>query len=87
MEYIGDTKLYLVENTDVVKGGGIVAYVDGHRVAVGNLSLIEQENVPINEKVREDIARFEQDGNSLVLTSVDGELMVMMVFVTKFVRG
>ncbi|MGI6748134.1 MAG: heavy metal translocating P-type ATPase [Anaerovoracaceae bacterium] len=78
VEYIGDTKLYLVENTDVVKGGGIVAYVDGHRVAVGNLSLIEQENVPINEKVREDIARFEQDGNSLVLTSVDGELMVMM---------
>ena len=37
--YIGDTKAYTVEKTDVVKGGGIVAQVEGHRVAVG-LSLI-----------------------------------------------
>jgi Cd2+/Zn2+-exporting ATPase len=78
VEHIGDTKLYPVENTDVVKGGGIVAGVDGHRVAVGNVFLMEQENVHLNEKVREDIARFEQKGNSLVLTSVDGELKVLM---------
>jgi Cd2+/Zn2+-exporting ATPase len=37
VEHIGDTKLYPVENTDVVKGGGIVARVNGHRVAVGNV--------------------------------------------------
>ncbi|HHT62457.1 MAG TPA: heavy metal translocating P-type ATPase [Clostridia bacterium] len=78
VEHIGDTKLYPVENTDVVKGGGIVARVNGHRVAVGNVFLMEQENVHLNEKVREDIARFEQKGNSLVLTSVDGELKVLM---------
>lgn len=78
VEYIGDTKLYTVENTDVVKGGGIVAYVDGHRIAVGNVSLMEQENVHFSEKAREDIARFEQNGNSLVLTSVDGKLIVLM---------
>lgn len=78
VEYIGDTKLHTVENTVVVKGGGIVAYVNGRRVAVGNVSLMEQENVPMNEKVREDIARFEQNGNSLVLTAVDGELKILM---------
>ncbi len=78
VEHIGDTKFYPVENTDVVKGGGIVARVDGHRVAVGNVALMEQENVHLNEKVREDIARYEQKGNSLVLTSVDGELKVLM---------
>jgi Cd2+/Zn2+-exporting ATPase len=78
VEHSGDTKLYPVENTDVVKGGGIVARVNGHRVAVGNVFLMEQENVHLNEKVREDIARFEQKGNSLVLTSVDGELKVLM---------
>ena len=43
MEYIGDTKLYTVEKTDVVKGSGIVAYVDGHRVAVGNIALMERK--------------------------------------------
>ena len=78
VEYIGDIKSYIVEKTDVVKGGGIVAYVEGHRVAVGNIALMEQENVFLNEKVREDIARFEENGNSLVLTSVDGELKALM---------
>lgn len=78
VEYIGDTKLYHIDSTDVVKGGGIIAQVDGHRVAVGNLALMEHENVRLSEKARQDIARFEQNGNSLVLTSVDGELAALM---------
>ena len=78
VEYIGDTKVYEVQKTDVVKGGGIVAEVDGHRVAVGNVKLMEQENVRLNEKARLDIARFEKSGNSIVLTSVDGELKALM---------
>ena len=48
VEYIGDTKAYTVENTDVVKGGGIVAQVEGHRIAVGNVALMEKENVNLN---------------------------------------
>lgn len=78
VEYIGDTKAYKVDNTDVVKGGGIVAQIDGHRVAVGNVALMEQENVQLDEKACEDIVKFERKGNSLVLTSVDGELKVLM---------
>ncbi|HHU48265.1 MAG: heavy metal translocating P-type ATPase [Caldicoprobacterales bacterium] len=78
VEYIGDTKLFTVENTDVVKGGGIVAAVNNQRVAVGNVALMEKENVYLSDKVREDIARFEKKGNSLVLTSIDGELKVLM---------
>ncbi|MGI6450752.1 MAG: heavy metal translocating P-type ATPase [Desulfitobacteriia bacterium] len=78
VEHIGATTLYPVEKTDVVKGGGIVAHVDGHRVAVGNVTLMDRENVHISEKARADIARFEENGNSLVLTSVDGDLKVLM---------
>ena len=78
VEYIGDTKLYTVEKTDVIKGGGIVAQVDGHRVAVGNAKLMKQENVNLDEKVRADIARFEKNGNSIVLTSVDGKIKAIM---------
>jgi Cd2+/Zn2+-exporting ATPase len=78
VEHLGKTETYTVENTNVVKGGGIVAIVDGHRVAVGNVSLMEQENVHIDEEMRADIARFESKGNSLVLTSVDGELKALM---------
>ena len=78
VEHIGDTKLYLVEKTEVVKGGGIVAQVDGHRVAVGNVALMERENVHLAEKARNDITRFEKNGNSLVLISVDNELKALI---------
>ncbi|HQO73192.1 MAG TPA: heavy metal translocating P-type ATPase, partial [Sedimentibacter sp.] len=78
VEYIGDTNVYEVQKTDVVKGGGIVAEVDGHSVAVGNVKLMEQENVHLNDKALADIAKFEKNGNSLVLTSVDGELKALI---------
>ncbi|MDR7869373.1 MAG: heavy metal translocating P-type ATPase [Tissierellaceae bacterium] len=78
LEEIGQTEYSTVENTEVVKGGGIVATVNGHRVAVGNVALMEKENVKLNEKAKADVARFEKGGNSLVITSVDGELKVLM---------
>lgn len=78
LEEIGETTFSLVENTEVVKGGGIVANVNGKRIAVGNVVLMEKENVELNEKVKADIKRFEKNGNSLVITSVDGELKVVM---------
>ncbi|MGB4171345.1 MAG: heavy metal translocating P-type ATPase [bacterium] len=78
LEEIGETTFLPVENTEVVKGGGIVAYVNGHRIAVGNVALMEKENVELTEEARADIASFEEKGNSLVLTAVDGQLKVLM---------
>ena len=78
LEKIGEVEFYVVENTVVVKGGGIVANVSGHRVTVGNVALMEKENVPLSDKAKADIDRFVKSGNSLVLTSVDGELKVLM---------
>ncbi len=78
VEHIGAKKFSLVENTVVIKGGGIVADVDGHKVAVGNIALMEQENIGINDEARRDIAGMEKSGNSLILTVVDGELKVLM---------
>ncbi|MCG5103172.1 heavy metal translocating P-type ATPase [Oceanobacillus alkalisoli] len=78
LQDIGETEFSTVEETEVVKGGGIVAKVNGHRIAVGNVALMEQENVVLNDKARKDVERFEQNGNSLVLTAVDGELKVLM---------
>ncbi|MHC1692930.1 MAG: heavy metal translocating P-type ATPase [Sphaerochaetaceae bacterium] len=78
VEHLGNIQTYAIENTEVVKGGGIVATVHGHRVAVGSVALMEQSHVHIPGKAREDIARFEERGDSLVLTAVDGELLVLM---------
>ncbi len=78
VEHIGDVKLHKVEKTDVVKGGGIIAIVDGKRLAVGNVALMEQENVHLNDKVKDDITKYEKSGNSLVLTALNGELKSLM---------
>ena len=45
--------------------------MDGHKVAIGNVKH-EQEKVPLNEQARADIAQFEEKGNSIVLTAIDG---------------
>ncbi|NLY29400.1 MAG: heavy metal translocating P-type ATPase [Firmicutes bacterium] len=78
LEKLGETTFSPVENTEVIKGEGIVAAVNGHRVAVGNVALMEREQVKLDEKARADIARFEKNGNSLVLTAVDGQLKILM---------
>lgn len=75
---IGATSFSAVENTEVIKGGGIVANVNGHIVAVGNVALMKREGVSLSVKAKADIERFEQKGNSLVLTSVDRELKILM---------
>lgn len=78
LQEIGETTFSIVEDTRVVKGGGITAQVNGHRVAVGNAALMEQEHVLMDQKAQADIRRFEQNGNSLVLTAVDGKLKILM---------
>src|SRR5690554_363494 len=78
LEEIGEVEFSVVESTEVVKGGGIVANVNEHRVAVGNVALMEREKVYLSDEVKADIDRFMNCGNSLVLTSVDGELKVLM---------
>ncbi|MDD4134001.1 MAG: HAD-IC family P-type ATPase [Eubacteriales bacterium] len=77
MAHLGDTEPFTVDKTNVVKGGGILALVDGHRLAVGNAALMEMENIPLNEKALQDITLFQSRGNSLVLTAVDGELKAL----------
>lgn len=78
LEEIGQTTYSPVENTEVVKGGGLVTRVRGRRIAVGNLALMEREGVKLDEKALADIDRFEKNGSSLVITAVDGELKVVM---------
>jgi len=78
LQEINYTIFLPVENTKVIKGEGIVASVNEHRVAVGNVALMARENVKLNEKVWDHIKRLESAGNSLILTSVDGELKILM---------
>ena len=78
LKEIGEAVFLPVENTEVIKGSGIVATVNRHRVAVGNVDLMERDGVELSEQAKTDIGRFEKGGNSLVLTSVDRELKLLM---------
>lgn len=75
---LGITELHPVENTQVAKGAGIVATVKGKRVAVGNVSLMESEQVFLPEAALQAVTNLQQAGNSLVFTSVNGQLRIIM---------
>lgn len=78
LESIGDREFHAVDSTEVVKGEGIVAQVNGHRVAVGNVALMTREGVQLSSNAKSDVERLEVNGNSLVLTAVNGELSIVM---------
>ncbi|MDZ7836330.1 MAG: heavy metal translocating P-type ATPase [Alkalibacterium sp.] len=78
MDETEDAFFYPVEKTEVVKGSGVIAKVDGHRVAVGNRTLMIKEGVKVSRQARADIDQAETNGHSLVMTAVDGELRILM---------
>src|SRR5690554_797315 len=78
LDEIGEVTYFPVSDTAVIKGGGIVATVEGNRVSVGNVALMKQENVVLSDAMIHDITRLEKAGNSLVITAVNGEIKVLM---------
>lgn len=77
-EYIGEVKNFPVEKTQVVKGGGIIAYVENKKVLIGNLKLFDEEKISVSNEIREDVKAFEKLGNSIVLAAIDNEVISLM---------
>ncbi|GAB1410673.1 heavy metal translocating P-type ATPase [Desulfovibrionales bacterium] len=75
---LGSTATQPVENTQVIKGSGIVATVQDQRIAVGNISLLKQEKIPLPAAAQSAVAALQQAGNSLVCTAVDGHVRIIM---------
>ncbi len=78
LEKIGETTFWPVENTEVVKGEGITATVNGKEIAVGNEALMQRVGIRLSQQAVQDAERLAKNGNSLVLTAVDKELKVLM---------
>ena len=55
-----------------VPGHGATAKVDGHRVAVGNRRLMEQQKVALGE-LEKDLERITAEGRTVVIVGVDGK--------------
>ncbi len=78
LEEIGPVDYLEVSETDVIKGSGILALIQGQRVAVGNRALMEDQGIPLPQEALDDLARFESKGYSLVMTAIDDQLKILM---------
>ncbi len=78
IQYVGELQTFEVEKTDVVKGEGIKAQVNGMNIAIGNLSLMQHENVNLSQESIHDIEQFEKNGNTIVLVSLNQELQLLI---------
>ncbi len=75
---LGINKFLEVSETEVVRGGGVVATVNNQRVSVGNLSLMEEQGVTISDELRSEVARLELEGNSIVISATNKEVKVLL---------
>jgi Zn2+/Cd2+-exporting ATPase len=60
IQYVGNLQTFEVEKTNVVRGGGIKAQVNGLNIAIGNRALMERENVNLTKENNNDIEQLEE---------------------------
>lgn len=65
-------------HTEVLKGGGIVAQLDEHKVTIGNEKLITSQGIEINDEVKKELSELTSKGNSLVLMAIDNQLELVL---------
>lgn len=78
IQYVGNLQTFEVEKTNVVRGGGIKAQVNGLNIAIGNRALMERENVNLTKENNNDIELLEENGNTIVLVSINQELQLIL---------
>ncbi|MGQ0601873.1 MAG: heavy metal translocating P-type ATPase [Anaerolineales bacterium] len=61
------------DSFSAVPGQGILATVQGQRVLVGNLRLMETEGVPLNG-IQSEVSRLQTEAKTPMLVAVDGEV-------------
>ena len=75
----------LPEHTEPVPGKGIVATLEGHRIAVGNVALLEQEQVAEtdNSRVTEVVAELAALGRTPMVVARDGRAIGVVAVADK----
>lgn len=68
----------VVNATNTIKGQGMVAEVNDHRVAVGNQTLMTGEKVILNSDQEHLLASIQHQGSSTILVAVDGTLQAII---------
>lgn len=67
-----------VDKREVVKGKGIIAYLNEKQVIVGSLSLMVDNGIIIDDDIKEDIESISKDGSSIVVVAIDGKVNILI---------
>lgn len=78
VDYIKEDNVYVVNKTNIVKGGGILAQIDEKKVAIGNLKLMKDINIPLSKDVMQNIKQLESTGHSIVITAIDHNIELLI---------
>ena len=79
IEKYEDHSYYETDGTEVVEGKGIIAKVLDKKVIVGNLSLIEKENIELSDKQKNDIDKYLNQAYSIILMAYDDKLQSLIL--------
>lgn len=79
IEKYGDHNYYETKATEVVEGKGIISKVLDKKVIVGNLSLMEKENIELSDKQKNDIDKYLNQAYSIILMAYDDRLQSLIL--------
>ncbi|WP_130858801.1 heavy metal translocating P-type ATPase [Gracilibacillus phocaeensis] len=78
LDYVGNNDYEEMDQTEVVKGQGIISRKGSQQVLVGNQSLMEQHHIFLNRQMKEDLLNLQKDGNSTVFVAIDDQLALLI---------
>jgi len=78
INYYNLKESFNISNTNVINGFGINALINNDDVLVGNLKLMEKNNVLIKNEIYDEIKTLEINGNSIVLMAINKELKLLI---------
>ena len=78
VKYYQDVLTLPVSSTQVISGSGIQASVDAHDILIGNRYLLHQSHVNITDDVEQDLKTMEEDGQSIVIMAIDGQVALVL---------
>lgn len=67
-----------VTDADTVKGRGVKATANGKNVLIGNLRMMNDENVDLTSEQRQDLENIQGEGSSTVIVAFDGQIQAIL---------
>lgn len=78
VDYANISNYIPVDQTNVVKGQGIIATLSDKKVLIGNQSLMIDNHISLSKSVKKDIHQLQSTGHSLVMVAINGQLSLLI---------